>query len=234
MKKLNLYLTLSSLTVLLVTIERFSPTTKILLQPYNFLRLHELVQMGLIILFTILIPFFILYEITGKLETLKTHKGKILALAFIVGTYFNATGNGVHEIASFLFNNYCPQENFTSSICNVTFFNDYYFGNIVYFVGGFLMTVALVKLEIMWPKGGFVKKDWIILVINSLVYSLAVIAYAAFDRVLVGLYYVLITTVVVDFLFLFSKNKYKTMPFSIYTVLTYTIGSVVSLILRFH
>lgn len=233
MKKLNLYLTFSSLIVLLVTLERFSFTTKILLQPYNFLRLHELIQMLVIILLTILIPFFILYEITGKLETLKNNKGKILVLLFIIGTYFNATGNGVHEMASFLYNNFCPYEGFVTKICDTMFFNDYYFGNIVYFLGGILMTVPLILLEKLRPAKEFKKKDWIILIINSLVYSFAIVAYAAFDPVLIGFYYVFVTGVVVDLIYLVSKNKSK-LPFTTYSMLIYTIGLIASVLIRFH
>jgi hypothetical protein len=44
MNRLNGAFTVTSALVLLVTLERFSFTTSILLQPYSFIRLHELVQ----------------------------------------------------------------------------------------------------------------------------------------------------------------------------------------------
>lgn len=70
MKRLHVLLTLSSLDVILVTIERFSPTTQILLQPASFLRLHEVLQIVTLILFTVLIPTFVLREMSDGLAAL--------------------------------------------------------------------------------------------------------------------------------------------------------------------
>src|SRR5581483_3950424 len=104
MSKLNKLFSLYSLVVILVSVERYSPTTKILLQPYSYLRLHEVLQMTVLILLSVVIPFFILRLLTHNFELLKTQKGFILALLFIVGVYFYATGNGLHEVASHAFN----------------------------------------------------------------------------------------------------------------------------------
>src|SRR5579872_1187583 len=104
MKRLHILLTLSSINVILVSIERFSPTTTILLQPDNFLRLHEMIQMTLLILFTVIIPAFVLRELTVNFKLLQSKKGAALGLLFTVGIYFYATGNGLHEVASFLLN----------------------------------------------------------------------------------------------------------------------------------
>src|SRR5579859_1640300 len=104
MKRLNVLLTLSSFVVLLVTIERFSFTTNVVLQPYNFLRLHEVIQTTVIILATVLILFFLFKEVSQNFTLLQSKKGTVLGLLFITGIYFYATGNGMHELASYLFN----------------------------------------------------------------------------------------------------------------------------------
>ena len=44
MKNLNIIFTLSSLTAVIVILERLSPTTKYFLQPDNFISIHELFQ----------------------------------------------------------------------------------------------------------------------------------------------------------------------------------------------
>ncbi len=231
--KINLLFTLSSLSVLLVTIERFSFTTKILLQPYNFLRLHEMVQMIFLILFTTLIPFLLLKEVSQNLESLKSRRGLILGLAFITGVYFYATGNGLHEMASFVFNTYCDTKKITGNLCGGLFFNDYYTGNIFYFIGAALMNLVLIIFEQMQPNKIFGKNDMTLLVINSLVYSLAIFAYAGFDRVLVGLVYSLIMTVVVGLFFLKRKKSYINYPVTTSLTIAYTIGTVASLFVRF-
>jgi hypothetical protein len=231
-KRLNLLLSLSSLNLLLITAERFSFTTRVLLRPDNFLRLHELIQMSVLILISVLIPCFILYTLTSELATLRQRRGKVLTVIFLAGMYFYATGNGVHETSSFLWNEYCPQNNLDSPLCKSMYFNDYYTGNILYFIGAFMTTVTLVALEKMLPNPTFTRGDYALLSINSFLYTFAIIAYAAFDRVAVGLVYVLITTVVVDGLLFLPRTAYARFPFSIYTAMAYTAGTVLSLIIR--
>ena len=232
MKKLNFLLTIASFNVLLVTIERFSPTTKITLQPYSFLHLHEVFQITVLILITVLVPFLILKELTQNFGLLKTKRGLILGSTFLLGVYFYATGNGAHEIASYLFNAFCPIYNFTTSACRSMFFNDYYFGNILYFIGAYLMYIPLILFEIQKPNTTFTKKDLTITTINSLVYSFAIFAYAAFDRVLVGLAYTLITTATIDYFLITSKKKFVQIPFTYYNGLAYTLATIASLIIR--
>src|SRR3989344_1821861 len=232
MHKLNWLFTLSSLSVLLVTIERFSFTTKILLQPYDFLRLHELFQMVVLILLTVVIPFLLLREITGNFETLKRKPGFWLLSLFIIGVYFYATGNGVHEVSSFNFNQYCDVQNFGDNLCGGFFINDYYTVNMLYFVGGAMMVTSLLLFEKLRPSQNFTRKDRVILIGNSIVYAFAIFAYAAFDRVLVGIIYSIIVTLISLYLFWPLRKKYLQYPVITYTTLTYTIGTVAALIVR--
>lgn len=234
MHRLNLLFTLSSLNVLLVTIERFSFTTKILLQPYGFLRLHEVFQIVVLILFTVVIPFFLLREVSGNFDLLKTKKGAILALIFVIGIYFYATGNGVHELGSFLFNQYCDTKNIIGNMCGGMFFNDYYFGNILYFIGAILMNTTLLFFEKEKPNKSFAKKDMWPLIINSIVYSFAIFAYAGFDRVLVGLVYSVVMTAIIVKFFILNKNKYLQKPVTTYMMITYILGTVASFLFRFR
>jgi len=230
--RLNWIFTLSSLSVLLVTIERFSFTAKVLLNPYNFLRLHELVQISIVILLTIIVPTLLLFEVTSKFSEIKK-RDLLLIMTFIVGVYFYSAGNGVHELASFMLNQYCDLKNLTGNLCKGLFFNDYYFGNITYFVGGFLMVASLLLIEFKRPNKSYAKKDLLITIVNGVIYSFAIFAYIAFDRVLVGLVYSLITTVFSLGLFFVVRKKYLKYPLITYTTLTYFLGTSAAIIVRF-
>lgn len=234
MNRLNLLFSLSSLSVILVTIERFSFTTKILLQPYNFLRLHELVQMIFLILFTVLVPFLLLKEVSGNFEGLKLKRGFILALLFIIGIYFYATGNGLHEVSSFNFNQFCDTKNFSGDLCGSFFFNDYYTGNIFYFIGASLMVVSLLLLEKLKPNTMYQRKDLVVTIINAAIYAFAIFAYAAFDRVVAGLTYSVVVMLFAQFLFLQIRKKYLQYPVITYTAITYTLGTLAALFVRFY
>ncbi len=234
MHRLNLLFTLSSLSVLLVTIERFSFTTKILLQPYDFFRLHEIIQMTVLILITIVIPFFLLYVISDRFQFFAKKQFFWLPLLFVIGIYFYATGNGVHETASFTLNQYCDIKALTGNLCHGLFVNDYYTGNIFFFIGGILMVLAVVLTEKLHPNKTYHKKDVAVTIINAVIYSLAIFAYAAFDVVLVGLVYSILVMIIADVLLLSTRKKYLQHPVILYHAVAYTLGTAVALLIRFH
>jgi hypothetical protein len=233
MQRLNFWLTLSSISVLIVTAERFSPTTRITLQPYGFLRLHEVLQMVVIILSTVLIPFMVYLELSSKNSAPKGMREIILSLLFITGIYFYSTGNGVHETAGYIFNSFCDTADIAPGFCGSSFFNDYYFGNILYFIGGYLMTLVLLLLERNNPPVDFDRKNRTILSVNAVVFAFAIFAYSAFDRVLVGLIYSLVTTFTILLLLVTSNKKYNQLPYTTYALATYALGTTASLIVRF-
>jgi len=232
MSKLNILFTLTSLNVLLVTVERFSFTTKILLQPYGFLRLHEIFQMTVLILVTVIIPFLILKEVTNNFALFKTKKGFWLALIFLIGVYFYATGNGLHEVSSFNFNHFCDTKNIVGNVCQTMFFNDYYTGNIFYFVGALLMNIPILIFEKVNPGKKLDRKNLIMLTINALVYAFAIFAYAAFDPVLVGLSYSIIMLGVSIYFYLVSRKNILKMPLTLYSLIVYLAGTIPALLLK--
>lgn len=234
MKPINILLTLLSLNAVLVIVERLSGTTKIILQPYNFLRVHEVFQMTVVIMLSIIVSFLLLKVISRNFELLKSKKGTIIGVIFVLGIYFTATGNGLHEVASFLFNTFCNTKHIQTNSCGSMFFNDYYFGNIVYFVGLLTGNVSLIFFERMNPQKVFSKKDTAITIANGLVYGLTLFAYAAFDRVLVGFYFVVIAAIICDFLLITSRKKFGSLPFTLYTVVGYTLSAIATFLVRFH
>ncbi len=232
MKRLNILFSLTSLTVLLVTIERFSFTTHIILQPYNFLRLHEAFQMTVLILLTVIIPFFILKEVSNNFRSLQSKKGRILGAIFITGIYFYATGNGLHEIASYYVNSFCDPKHLTTLLCHSLFFNDYYTGNIVYFVGAALFTSVLLIFERNSPRKDISKSGYILLFFNSIMYAFTIFAYAGFDIVLVGLVYGVVMSIVSLGFLLTTPLSKKFFPFTVYTTTLYLIGTLGALFVR--
>ena len=184
MTRLNGAFTVTSVLVLLVTIERFSFTTTILLQPYSFVRLHELIQGPILLTLFLVVSTFVLKEISDEFKTLRF---PILAL-FVVGAYLYGLGEGWHEVTSFTLNQYCDVRDVSGDLCGGLFVNDYYTGNILFFVGGIGMAAALMILERLNPSSAWDDRNVVIGAVNSVVYSFTFFAYAAFDLVLVGLY----------------------------------------------
>lgn len=195
------------------------------------MRLHEIVQITLLILATVILPVLLLREVS---DNFKFQKNFWLVLIFIVGIYFYATGNGIHEVSSFNFNHFCDIKSFTGDLCGGFFFNDYYTGNIYYFIGGILMLTPLLLLEKLNPRQDYHKKDLWLGIVNAIIYSLAIFAYAAFDPVLVGLIYSVIMTIIAVSIFWSLRKKYLAYPVISYTALTYVLGTLLALFVRFH
>ena len=96
------------------------------------------------------------------------------------------------------------------------------------------MVLALLLTEKINPNLTYHKKDVALTVINAIIYAFAIFAYAAFDPVLVGLVYSLIIMIIAVVLWFGIRKKYLQYPVIFYTALTYTIGTVAALIVRFH
>jgi hypothetical protein len=136
-------------------------------------------------------------------------------------------------VSSFNFNNFCNTEQIENTVCGSFFFNDYYTGNIFYFFGAALMVIPLMFFEKQNPTVTFSKKDLIILTINAAIYSLAIFAYAAFDRVHIGFVYSLVVMTISIWMFLQIKKNYNRFPFISYTMLAYSLGAMLSIYQRF-
>jgi hypothetical protein len=226
------FITLISLTSVVIVVERVSPTTRVLLQPRNFLHLHEAVQMGLITTASVVITFLLLRAITDNFTGLQDGRGLVLGAVFMVGTYFYATGNGAHEVASFLFNQYCNTKHVGPGACGSEYADDYLFGNIVYFIGLGVSNAALILLELRRPARRPGRRDLTVTLANAGVLALSFIAYDAFDRVAVGLVSTIVFAIVFDALLYAGRDRYRSLPFTLYSAVGFTAAAVVSIPIR--
>src|SRR6266542_2329485 len=208
MKRINTIVTLYTLTALVIIIERLSPATQILLQPYNFIRLHELNQ-----------------TLNRKLNT-------VLAVVFLCGAYLYGAGEGWHEVASFTLNTYCDARSPAGNLCQGLFINDYYAGNLIFFVGGVMMNGVLLALATQQKMERFNNKDMTILLVNSLVYAFTWFAYAAFDVVLLGLYFATLLAVISIVAFIKVKRNIREYPYITYSVVAYILATIATVIYR--
>ncbi len=96
------------------------------------------------------------------------------------------------------------------------------------------MVLVLLFTEKIYPNKTYAKKDVAVTVVNAIVYSLAIFAYAAFDPVLVGLIYSLIIAVIVLVLFFKIRKKYLSYPVIFYNTIAYTVGTIAAVLVRFH
>jgi hypothetical protein len=232
MKRINAIVTFYSLTALIIIIERLSPTREILLQPSNFIRLHELNQTVIFLPITVILSFFMLRSVTNSFQTLTTRCNTVLAVIFVCGAYLYGAGEGWHEVASFTLNTYCDTTNLTGNLCQGLFINDYYAGNLIFFVGGVLMNATLLALATQRKMERFTNQDMAILLFNSVVYAFTWFAYAAFDIVLLGLFFAALLAMISIISFLRVKRNVREYPYITYSVVAYPLATLATLLYR--
>jgi hypothetical protein len=232
MKRINTIVSLYTLTALVIIIERLLPITRVLLQPYNFIRLHELNQTVIFLPITVILSFFILKSVTDNFRTINRKLNTILAVVFLCGAYLYGAGEGWHEVASFTLNTYCDTQNLAGNLCQGLFINDYYTGNLIFFVGGVMMNTVLLVLATQQKMERFNNKDLTILLINSLVYAFTWFAYAAFDVVLLGLYFAALLAVISIVAFIKVKRNVREYPYITYSAVAYTLATIATIIYR--
>ena len=228
MNRLNSAFTVTSVLVLLVTIERFSFTTSVVLAPYSFIRLHELIQGPILLTLFLVVSTFVLRELSHGFKTLRYW---ILAL-FVAGAYLYGLGEGWHEVTSFTLNQYCEVQNISDDLCGGLFINDYYTGNILFFVGGIGMAVALMILERLNPGRGWDNRNVVIGAVNGFIYSFTFFAYAAFDVVLVGLYSTVALMLISLVLLIGVVKQWRRHPYISYSAFAYTLATAASVMVR--
>lgn len=234
MKRLNILLSLYSLLALIIITERLLPATRVLLQPYDFIRLHEINQTVLFLTATVILSFFTLLLLTNNFKTIQSKAGILLAVLFIVGVYLYGAGEGWHEVASFTLNQYCSIKKITGNLCGGLFINDFYAGNIIFFIGGVFMNISLMGFAVMQPIKNWTNKDMSILLVNSLVYAFTWFAYAAFDTVSVGLLFSAILTFISIGFLVRIKNQFRKYPYITYSALAYSLATLATILVRFH
>lgn len=233
MQRINLIFTLYSLNALIVIIERLSPTTQVLLQPFNYIRLHELIQTNVLLLISVILSIMVLKFVTNNFQLLKEKSNFFWTLLFISGVYLYGVGEAWHEVASFTLNQYCNLNNIQGNLCGGLFVNDYFTGNIIFFIGGVIMNISLLALSIKTPIDKFDNKNLVILFLNSLVFGFTWFAYAAFDRVLIGFYFLILLTIISLFFFIKTKSRLREYPYVLYSLTAYIFATLATIVVRF-
>lgn len=95
-----------------------------------------------------------------------------------------------------------------------------------------MIDVALFLIERANPQKKVGNKALIILLANSLVYAFTFFAYAAFDKVNVGLIFLVVATIVANGFLLTGKTKYRLLPFTLYASVAYTLATIATAIVR--
>ena len=93
-------------------------------------------------------------------------------------------------------------------------------------------TATLLALATQQKMERFNNTDMAILLFNSVVYAFTWFAYAAFDLVLVGLFFAVLLAVISIIAWLKVGRNLREYPYITYSVIAYTLAAVGTLIYR--
>jgi hypothetical protein len=217
----HLLLSIQSLVVILVSINRLAGLTNGFVTDNQFLRWVDLHNMLTLPLISLIASFVLLQRLPYESPARHGFYQRMLELSFIVGVYLLAAGYGNHELSNYLHARFCPEDR-TNDLCQIIIFNDDDFSHWIFFLGFVLMNAALLLMQVLFPYHGTVRKyDWALLIGNGLLIGSGIFANLAFEEIGLDLYVVLALALLAA-----TLMRRKPQPLTIYYLVAYWSGLI--------
>ncbi|HEV8238863.1 MAG TPA: hypothetical protein VGS57_05810 [Thermoanaerobaculia bacterium] len=220
--RIHVLLTVQSLVVVLVSINRLSRLTLGYVAPNEFLRwvdLHNMLTLPLISV----VAFYLLkktVESNGRPTSARVHIA--VNLAFIAGVYLLGAGYGDHEVTNYLHARFCGRGD-ASPLCRIVVFNDDDFSHWVFFAGFVLVNATLMLLQALFPRREPMNgRDSALIALNAVLIGAGVFANLAFERIGLDLYVVALLALIAFVLL----RRLGRQPLLVYYAIAYGLGLV--------
>jgi hypothetical protein len=228
LRSIHWLLTVQSVVIVLLSINRLSSLTVGYVAANQFLRWVDLNNM-------LILPLISLVAFYGVKKVLEydspQREGfwhRALGVIFLIGVYLTGAGYGDHEVTNYLHIRFCIPDD-GSALCRILIFNDDEFSHWVFFAGFVLTNAALMLLQALFPHGGLLRRrDLAALVANGLLIGLGVFANLAFEEIGLDLYIVaLLAVLAVGLLWRWGRQ-----PLLIYYTTAYVFGLVATAVVK--
>ena len=225
LRPLHLLLTVQTVVVILLSINRLSSLTLGYVAPNEFLRWVDLNNM----LFIPLVSLVAFYTLKKWLEYDNAAREglwhRALGVLFLVGVYLTGASYGDHEVTNYLHVRYCLDDGQYAGtpLCRILIFNDDEFSHWIFFTGFVMTNLAMLLLQTIFPHSSkLTKADMSWLLINGLFIGLGVFANLAFEVIGLDLYVVaLLATLALGLLWRYGKQ-----PLLLYYTMAYLFGLI--------
>lgn len=177
--RLHLLLTVQSVVVVLVAVNRKTGLTIGYTASNEFLRWVDLINLALPI--ASVIAFVLLRRwLESRVAEPRPRSLATLDVVLNVGVYLLAAGYGAHEVTNYLHERFCPD--LSTAQCAITAFNDDEFSHWVFFAGFLIINVAVLILETYIPRRSIARRDIALIVVNGLFIAAGVFANLALEE----------------------------------------------------
>lgn len=186
----HILLTVQTLVIILLSINRLSTLTLGYVAPNQFLRWVDLNNMLILPLISLTAFYLLKQHLAYSSPAYQGLWHRTLGVIFILGVYLTGTSYGDHEITNYLHGRFCATDP-TTDLCRIVIFNDDEFSHWLFFTGFVLTNAVLMVLQVLFPwRTSLARGDVGLLVINGLFIGLGVFANLAFEQIGLDLYVV--------------------------------------------
>jgi len=219
---LHLLLSVQSVVVILVSINRLSSLTLGYVAANEYLRWVDFNNMLILPLIS-LVAFYLTkkyVEANGTAGSARLHL--LLNVAFIAGVYLMGASYGDHEVTNYLHSRFCAPDD-GSDLCRILIYNDDEFSHYVFFLGFVVVNASLLFIQVLHPYHAAVsRRDQTLIVVNALFIAAGVFANLAFEVIGLDLYVILLLAL----LSLYLLWRRGAQPLILYYAAAYMVGLV--------
>ncbi|WP_308429091.1 hypothetical protein [Streptomyces brasiliensis] len=178
--RLHLLLTLDSLVVVLISVNRKAGGTLAFVADDQFLRWVEVNNMVLG-LCTVLLYHLVAVHLVNDSPHRRRGAPLALGVLFTAGAYVYALSLGDHEITNYLHGRFCSES--LPTICRVVAFNDDVFSDVVFLAGFTLLNTTLMVTQLLFPTDRAPRPwDNVLITVNALFIGAGITANLAFEK----------------------------------------------------
>jgi hypothetical protein len=178
--RLHVLLSLISLDILLLSVNRRGSFTLAFVSDNQFLRWTEINNMVLGLL-TVLLYFLVAGHLANGATKQRRRAQQALSLVFVVGAYLYALSYGNHEITNYLHGRFCATG--SSRLCEIVAFNDDTFSDFLFLAGFTVLNLVVMLTQVIFPAVTPLRVwDNVLLTGNALFVSAGIAANLAFEK----------------------------------------------------
>lgn len=228
MRRIHLLLTVQTLVVILISINRLSSLTTGYVAANEFLRWVDVHNMLTLPLISLVAFYFLKITLEGAHNPPARSGYHAVGLLFFLGLYVYGVGYGAHEVTNYLHVRFCLDAP-SSDLCRIISFNDDDFSHWIWFIGFTMINAALLLTQALFPNAKPANRsDLIWLFSNGLFIALGIFANLAFEPIGLDLYVVLVLAL----LAIGGWWRYGRQPLFVYYTTAYALGLVATAIAK--
>jgi hypothetical protein len=225
----HVLLSVQSVVVVLVSINRLTTVGEAYVLPNEFLRWIDLNNMVLAL--TSLLALYLLkrHLTTGAPSATTARWGSTaLGLAFVLGAYLLAASYGDHETTNYLHGRFCPPED-SGKLCEIIRYHDDGFSHLLFFAGFTLLNLVVILTQVRHPaRRPLTAPHATALAGNAVFIAAGIAANLAFEPIGYDLYVVAAVAAAAVGLLI----RHRGQPILVYYSVAYVLGLAVTAALK--